>query len=205
MAAERLGLRRREGFALFAIVIGIVVISIIGIVMAAPISGDNKQERIQRAADILHRFVAEIDSASGTNVNYFRGHVALNGGTTANRPKWPGRLSQLYTLPVSTDLLCSGSAFSTVNNNWRGPYHLVPIKNTGHNIAPGFFADDAIVRVSNTEAYIRIQNVSLDDAKALDLTVDKALTNTTLAVRYALTSPTTTVEYHFIGTGAPCG
>ena len=203
--------RRRSGFALFAIVVGIVVITVIATLMMAPVSGDNRQERVQRAADVLHRFVAEMDSASGAMVNYFRGHMQSSGGTAATRQKWPGRLSHLYTQPVGTDLACSGSTYTVEGvtvANWRGPYHLVPIRTTGHNVAPGFFADDALVRVSDTEAYIRMQNVALDDAKALDLTVDKVANAAAGVVRYSpvATSPVI-VEYRFIAvTGNnPCG
>src|ERR1041385_5956598 len=113
MAADPVARQRRRGFALFAIVVGIVVISIIATLMIAPNSGDNRQERIQRAADILHRMVAEMDSASGAMTTSFRQFAQANSGPSANKPKWPGRLSQLYTLPVSTDTLCSGAAFST--------------------------------------------------------------------------------------------
>jgi hypothetical protein len=82
----------------------------------------------------------------------------------------------------------------------------VPIQPTGHNIAPGFFADDAIVRVSDREAYIRIQNVALDDAMALDLTVDNAANAAAGAVQYSPTnSSPVVVEYHFsAASGAPC-
>jgi len=183
MVADR---RVRGGFALFAIVVGMVVIAIIATLMVAPLSGDNRQERIDRAAEVLHRFVAEMDTAGGATVNYFRGHVAATTGAAANRPKWPGRLSHLYTQPVTTDLRCSGATYAAGNvdlTGWRGPYHLVPMRTTGHNIAPGFFADDALVPVSNTEAYIRIQNVALDDATALDLAVDKASNAAAGAVR----------------------
>jgi len=206
MGAER---RARAGFALFAIVIGMVVIAVIATLMLVPISGDNRQARIQRAADVLHRLVAEMDSASGQIPSYFRGQISASGGSPANRPKWPGRLSHLYTAIVGADLSCAGSTYTAQGvtvANWRGPYHLVPIRTTGHNIAPGFFADDAIVRVSNTEAYIRIQNVSLDDAKALDLTVDKASNAAAGAVRYSPTNSTPViVEYHFVAaSGSPC-
>jgi hypothetical protein len=209
MAAER---RRRAagGFALFAIVIGIVVVSIIALLMMAPASGDNKQERIQRTADILHRLVAEMDSASGSMVNYFKGHMQKSSGVTADKPKWPGRLSQLYTQPIGTDTLCVGTTFTSNGitlTNWRGPYHLVPIRKTGHRITPGFVANDTVFRVSDTEAYIRISSVALDDAKALDLTVDKVANAAAGAVRYSPTGSTpTVVEYHFTSaSGKTCG
>jgi hypothetical protein len=80
------------------------------------------------------------------------------------------------------------------------------VATSGHNIAPGFFADDAIVRVSNTEAYIRMQNVSLDDAMALDLVVDNAPNAATGSVRYSPTGSSPVIaEYHFVAaSGAPC-
>ena len=206
MGAER---RARAGFALFAIVIGMVVIAILATLMIAPISGDNRQERIQRAADVLHRLVAEMDSASGNTVNYFKGHMQAGGGPPVNRPRWPGRLSHLYTPPVGTDLRCRGQSYNNAGiavSNWRGPYHLVPIQPTGHWIAAGFFADDAIVRVSNTQAYIRMQNVALDDAEALDLTVDKVASAGAGVVQYSPTNSTPViVQYRFVAaTGAPC-
>jgi type II secretory pathway pseudopilin PulG len=215
MGADRAALghrspRRRSGFALFAIVIGIVVITILATLIMAPVSGDNREDRIQRAADVLHRFVAEMDSAAGNTVNYFRGHMVASGGPPNTRQKWPGRLSHLYTQPLSTDMACSGSSYNTENVDeaqWRGPYHLVPIRTTGHNVAPGFFADDALVRVSNTEAYIQIQNVDLDDARSLDLIVDQAANAAAGVVRYAPTNATPViVQYRFISVGHnPCG
>jgi hypothetical protein len=206
MGADR---RDRQGFALFAVVIGMVVIAVIATLMLAPISGDNRQARVERTADILHRFVAEIDSASGNSSNFFRDHMRASSGAAGNRARWPGRLSHLYTQPLTTDLACSGATYtaSTIAvTQWEGPYHLVPIRTTGHNIAPGFFADDALVRVSNTEAYIRIQNVSLDDAKALDLVVDKVANAAAGAVQYSPTNATPViVQYHFVAaSGAPC-
>ena len=206
MAVEH---RPRNGFALFAIVVGLVVIAILATLMVAPLSGDNREARVERAAHILHRLVAEMDSASGNTTNYFKGHVQAGGGPPTNRPRWPGRLSHLYTQPLSTDLRCSGATYTAGGvtvANWRGPYHLVPIQATGHNIAPGFFADDPIVRVSNTEAYIRLQNVSLDDAMSLDRIVDNAANAATGAVRYSPTASTpVVVEYHFVSaSGAPC-
>ena len=187
-----------------------MVITVLATLLMAPVSGDNRQERIQRAADVLHRLVAEMDSASGNMVNYFRGHMQSGAGAANTRQKWPGRLSHLYTQPLASDLACSGSTYTVEGvtvANWRGPYHLVPIRNTGHNIAPGFFADDAIVRVSNTVAYIRMQNVALDDAMALDLTVDKVANAAAGVVRYSPTASTpVTVEYRFTSlTNNPCG
>jgi type II secretory pathway pseudopilin PulG len=206
MDAER---RNRTGFALFAIVVGLVVIAVLATLMVAPLSGDNREARVERAADILHRLVAEMDSASGNTTNYFKGQMQASGGPAANRPRWPGRLSHLYTQPLTTDLRCSGATYNAAGvnvANWRGPYHLVPMRTTGHNIAPGFFADDAIVRVSNTQAYIRMQDVSLDDAGSLDRIVDNAVNATAGTVRYSPTaSSPVIVEYHFASaSGAPC-
>jgi hypothetical protein len=199
----------RRGFALFAIVVGMVVIAILATLLVAPTSGDNRQARVERAADILHRLVAEMDSASGNSVNYFKGHMRAGSGPPTNRPRWPGRLSDLYIQPASTDTRCSGGTYNAAGidvADWRGPYHLVPIQASGHHLVPGFFADDDIVRVSNTEAYIRMQNVSLDDAMSLDLVVDGAPNAAAGAVRYSPTaSSPVIVEYHFVAaSGAPC-
>jgi predicted secreted protein len=205
MAADK----GRPGFALFAIVVGMVVIAILATLMIAPISGDNRQARVERAADILHRLVAEIDSTSGNTENNFRAHMKTGTGPPRNRTRWPGRLSHLYSQPVAAALRCQGASYGAAGinvANWRGPYHLVPISPTGHNIAPGFVADDALVRVSNTEAYIRLQNVSLDDATSLDLIVDRTANAAAGAVRYSPTNSTpVVVEYHFASAdGAPC-
>jgi hypothetical protein len=80
------------------------------------------------------------------------------------------------------------------------------MQTSGHHIAPGFFADDAIVRVSNTEAYIRLQNVTLDDAMSLDRIVDNADNAAAGTVRYSPTaSSPVVVAYHFVSaSGAPC-
>lgn len=204
-----MGADRRKGFALFAIVVGVVVIAVLATLLVIPVSGDNRQARVERAAGILHRFVAEMDSAGGNTVNYFKGHMQASGGPPGNRPRWPGRLSDLYTQPAATDARCNGGTYTAAGitvASWRGPYHLVPIQASGHNIAPGFFADNSIVRVSNTEAYIRLQNVSLDDAMALDLVVDNAPNAAAGAVRYSPTGSTPViVEYHFVAaSGAPC-
>jgi hypothetical protein len=185
------------------------VIAILATLMIAPISGDNRQARIERAATILHRLVAEIDSTSGNTTNNFRGHMRTGTGPPANRSRWPGRLSHLYAQPLAADLRCSGASYGAAGvaiANWLGPYHPVPIGPTGHNIAPGFFADDALVRVSNTEAYIRLQNVALDDAISLDQVVDRSVNAAAGAVRYSPTNATPViVEYHFVSaSGAPC-
>ncbi len=207
LAQPRNAAAGRRGFALFAVVIGVVIIAILGTIFLVTLSGDNKQDRIQRTADILHRMVAEMDSTAGLGgVQYFRAQVQTKAPA---KPLWPGRLSQLYTPIVGSDLACNASTYTTLGTtvaNWRGPYHLVPIKNTGHNIAPGFVANDAIVRVSTSEAYIQIPNVSLDDAMALDLTVDKTANAAAGVVRYSPTASTpVTVEYHFTNaTNNPC-
>lgn len=206
MAADR---RKRPGFALFAIVVGMVVIAVLATLLVAPLSGDNRAARVDAAAEILHRLVAEMDSASGNTENYFKAHMKAGSGPPTNRPRWPGRLSHLYTQPLNTDLRCSGATYGAAGitvTDWRGPYHLVPIRSTGHNIAAGFFADDAIVRVNNTEAYIRMPNVALDDAVSLDMSVDNAVNAAGGVVRYSPTNSTpVVVEYHFVsGSGSPC-
>lgn len=177
--------RQRSGFALFVVIVMFAVAAIIATVVLGTLSGDNDQDRVERAADVLHRLVAEIDTSHGGG-QAFAGQVSV----------WPSKLSQLYTPITSSDLQCSGQTYKTQQvTSWRGPYHLVPIGTSGYNIAPGFFANDALTTLSKTDLAITIPNVSLADAQALDLFVDKALSSTTGVVTYSGTT-TQTVLYH---------
>jgi type II secretory pathway pseudopilin PulG len=185
--------RRRIGFALFAAVIVIAVIAVMATVVAVTLSGDNDQARIERTADVLHRLVAAMDT-SKTFTSF-----------GANVTQWPGHLSQLTTkIASSGDLSCSGAVYGTKNApNWKGPYYLVPIPTTGYQIAPGFFANDLLVKVSTTNLAIQMNGVSLHDAQGLELFVEKTSTGAGPVVTFALTDPTT-VQYHLISATTIC-
>jgi type II secretory pathway pseudopilin PulG len=180
--------RGRRGFALFAAVIIIAVIAVMATVVAVTLSGDNDQARIERAADVLHRLVAAMDTT----------RTATSFG--ANVTEYPGKLSQL-THKISgvsgtTDKGCNGVVITgTLAGKWKGPYYLVPIPTTGYPIAPGFFANDQIVKVATSDIYIQMNNVALHDAQGLELFVEKRLSGAGPIVIFSSTDPTT-VQYH---------
>src|SRR5207248_1505726 len=190
MAVER---NSNVGFALLTVVVVLTVAAVLATVVVVTLSGDNDQARIERVADVLHRFVAEIDTTRVATAQSFRGQVG----------KHPGRLSQLYTPIVGTDRSCNGTFSGAQVNAWRGPYHLVPIATTGHNIAPGFFAGDSIVRISANDIAIEIQSVGLSDAKALELFVEQKSDGSGPVVTYAPTTGSSPVvlRYHIIVSG----
>jgi len=184
--------RARGGFALFAAVIIIAVIATLAAVVAVSLSGDNDQDRIERAADRLHRLVAAMDTTKS---------LASFGG---NVNRWPGRLSQLTHKISTVDRGCTGTLYGSAQViGWRGPYYLVPIPTTGYQIAPGFFANDLLVRVSATRLAIEINGVSLRDAQGLGLIVDKVSTGVGPVVTFALTDPTN-MRYHLISATTIC-
>src|SRR5205823_2409796 len=118
------------GFALFVVLVLIVIAASLAAVVMTTLSGDNRQERIERTADILHRFASEMDSVDNANNFCFRCFVAKGGG--GNPPKvWPGRLWHLTQGPKTTDTTCAGVVSGVANlygagqNLWSGPYHLV--------------------------------------------------------------------------------
>lgn len=163
MAAER-----RSGFALFSVIMMVLVFAVAATIMVTTLSGNNDQYRIENAADVLHRIAAEIDTGrSGTLFpQSFIGQVAL----------YPGKLSHLYTKIVqTTDKACSGTAYTATNvGNWHGPYHLSQIPATGSvTIAPGFVANDLILKNSTSQLSIQLPGSSLADAQALELFVDR--------------------------------
>jgi type II secretory pathway pseudopilin PulG len=184
MAAERT--RGKPGFALFAVIMTVLVFAVAATIVVTTLSGNNEEYRIEKAADVLHRFAAEIDTArSGANLQSFRGQVGV----------YPSRLSQLYTKILSSDVPCLGTGTfgTTAAGNWKGPYHLVPVSQTGYNVAPGFFANDLLSRVSSTIIAIQMPNSSLRDAQSLELFVDRngKSDGTGPVVVFALTDPTT--------------
>jgi type II secretory pathway pseudopilin PulG len=190
MAAES---QRRRAFALFVVIAALVVVGALATIVVVTLSGDNDQARIERVADVLHRLAAEIDTTQAASGQSFVGQVG----------KYPSRLSQLYTPILSTDNNCKGNKFGGGGaGSWRGPYHMVPIATTGHSIAPGFFADDVLITVSSTDLAIQMQNVSIADAQALELFVEKKSDGSGPVVTFTPSgSNPVTVQYHIVVSG----
>jgi type II secretory pathway pseudopilin PulG len=195
MAAE-LPQRPRAGFALVAVIMLVVVFAIAATVVLTALSGNNEEYRVENAADVLHRFAAEIDTTrTGSNLQSFRGQVTV----------YPIRLSQLYTKILSTDAACTGTFGTTNGPKWRGPYHLAPIATTGFNVAPGFFANDLLLRANSTTLAIQMPNSSLRDAQSLELFVDRngKSDGTGPVVVFSSTDPTT-INYRINNLGTGC-
>lgn len=192
MAAESRRSRRAFGFALLTAVVAIAIVAVFATTMLVTLSGDNDQARIERAADILHRLAAAIDTPRVAGGQSFRSQV----GT------YPGRLSHLYTPITNTGRRCNGSYTGGQVGNWRGPYYLVPLATTGHPIAPGFFAEDSMARISTTDIAIRLNNVALEDAKALELLVEKKSDGSGPIVTFTIAGGAPVdVRYHILVTG----
>ncbi len=183
MAAER-RCSSFPGFALFAAVILITVVAVLSAAVLVAFAGDNDRERIERTADVLHRLVAAIDTSK--SVTSFGANVS----------EWPSKLSQLVT-PISNpgDKNCAGASITATHaSNWLGPYYLAPIPTTGYPIAAGFTANNGLLKVSATSLAIVLPNVSLDDAKSLELFVEGKATGAGPVVVFSSTNPTT-VQY----------
>lgn len=189
--------RRRSGIALFVVILLVLVFAVAATVVVTTLSGDNDQNRIEKAADVLHRLAAEIDTGRTTSDQSFRGQVTV----------YPSRLSHLYHPIRSTiDLPCVGSGtYGTNSTKWKGPYHLVPIPTTGFVIAPGFNANDALLRLSATSVAIQMPGSSLADAKSLELFVDRngKSDGTGPVVVFSSTDPTS-IQYRINALGTGC-
>lgn len=186
------------------------VVMVLTTVVLVTLSGDNDQDRIERAADVLHRLAAALDTtrvgAPNPTSPSFVGQVT----------KYPQRLSHLYTHIQAIDLQCNSPGlavkqYSANASTWKGPYYLVPIPTTGYQIAPGFVANDLLHVGPPTGApdtlAIEIPNVSLADAKLLELFVDRngISDGTGNWVKYSPRDGTTpvTVEYVIFSLSRP--
>ena len=192
MAADSTRSARPFGFALLTAVVAIAIVAALATTMLVTLSGDNDQARIERVADILHRLVAAIDTTRVASGQAFRGQVGAH----------PGRLSHLYIKITTADRKCNGTYSGGNVTNWRGPYYMVPLAKTGHRAAPGFFLEDSIVRISANDLAIRIPKVTLADAKALELLIEKKSDGSGPIVTYTLTAvDTVEVRYHILVSG----
>jgi type II secretory pathway pseudopilin PulG len=192
VAADPARRSRFRGFALLTAVVVIAVVAIFATSVLVTLSGDNDQARIERAADVLQRLAAAIDTPRVAGGQSFRSQVNA----------YPGRLSHLYTQIVGTGRRCNGSYTGGQVGNWRGPYYMVPIATTGHRIAPGFFAEDSMVTVSSTDLAIRLNSVALDDAKGLQMLVEKKSDGTGPIVTFTIAGGApVNVRYHIFVTG----
>lgn len=207
----------------------IVTIVILGVIAGAVYLNRSAASELGGEAanvDQTARLLAEITDAAGrvtgtggaTSFNQIIGQA--NAAVTANISK----LSQLSTRITTSDLnSCYYTYTGGERDRWRTPffYRLFP-KNVGVKLAPGYFAQDSMVRYnspgvpttlanrpSNTDHFaegtsaIVMPNTALADALALAAKVEGDKSGTSGAVRYFPkdgTSPVT-LEYHFTTRG----
>ena len=187
MAADRHG---RRGFALLVAIMFVAVVAVLAAVVTVNLSGDNDTARVQKANGVLLQFSREINSIAPVPAPSFRSQVGVN----------PGRLSHLMVQIVAADLNSCGNGYLNPQRTaWRGPYHLVPFQLAGYAIAPGFFANNQLVRVSATRLAIVMNNVAFADAQLLGLIAEGNSTGTGPLVTFTPvgTNPVT-VSYNVV-------
>jgi len=188
MAADRRG---RRGFALLVAIMFVAVVAVLAAVVTVNLSGDNDTARVQKANGVLLQFSREINSIAPVPAPSFRSQVGVN----------PGRLSHLMVEIVLADLDSCGDPYKNPERTaWRGPYHLVPFQLAGYAIAPGFFANNQLVRnVAGTRLAIVMNNVAFADAQSLGLIAEGNSTGTGPLVTFTPvgTNPVT-VSYNVV-------
>ena len=163
MAAER------RGIALIFVVVTLAVLLILATVVVANTASGRHQERVRAATAALLRFRSEIGS-QGNSPSFIQD---LNDA--------PGRLSHLYVKLTNQDRNSCGVVYGNQEiNNWRGPYHLVPmLRNMPYQIEPGLIANDALDREPDVATgqqagvlSIIMDNVAIDMAQDLGVAFD---------------------------------
>lgn len=135
MAADR-----RRGVALIFVVVTLAVMLILATTILVNTASRGYQQRLFSATSALLRFRSEF-GAQGNDPSFIQD---LNQA--------PGRLSQLYQKLTNQDLDSCDQPFGNNEiNNWRGPYHLVPmLQGEPYQIEPGLVAQDTLLRTPST-------------------------------------------------------
>jgi len=166
--ADAIGGQRR-GVALIFVVVTLAVMLILATVIVVNSASGRQRERVRNASAALLRFESEFGS-QGNTPSFIQD---LNQA--------PGRLSQLYQKLDNQDLDSCDQPFGNQEiNNWRGPYHLVPmLEGEKYQIEPGLVAEDTLDRDPNTATgqqpgvlKIVMLNVAIDLARDLGLAID---------------------------------
>lgn len=164
MAADR-----RRGVALIFVVVTLAVMLILATTILVNTASRSHQQRVFAASSALLRFRSEF-GAQGNAPSFIQD---LNQA--------PGRLSQLYQKLTNVDLDSCDQPFGNNEiNNWRGPYHLVPmLKGEPYQIEPGLVAQDTLLRTPTTATgqqpgilSVVMLNVQLELAQDVGLALD---------------------------------
>lgn len=210
----------RRGVTFIEIIVTMIILSVIGAVVyqnqAAATKIGSDVARIDQTARVLGELADAIGRTTGTGgVSSFNQSIGqANATVSANS----GKLSQL-TAPLTVNGLnsCMYAYSQSEANRWVKPFYHRILPVTGFQIAPGFFAQDSMIRhnqdgtattVANRPAQndafsfgtlaIVMPSVSASDAQALLNRVEGDPTGSTGAVRYtAAGAGNVTVYYHF--------
>lgn len=164
MAADR-----RRGVALIFVVVTLAVMLILATVIVVNTASQGYQQRVFAGTSALLRFRSEF-GAQGNAPSFIQD---LNQA--------PGRLSHLYVKLTNQDLDSCDIPFGQNEiNNWRGPYHLVPmLRDSAYQIEPGLVADDTLMRTPATASgqqpgilSVVMRNVQLELAQDLGFALD---------------------------------
>jgi hypothetical protein len=164
MAAEG-----RRGVALIFVVVTLAVMLIMATVIVVNTASGRHQERVRQATSALLRFRSEF-GAQGNAPSFIQD---LNQA--------PGRLSHLYVKLTNQDRDSCGAPYGQQEiNNWRGPYHLVPmLRDSNYQIEPGLVAIDTLMRTppsatgqqAGTLSMI-MRNVAIELAQDIGMAMD---------------------------------
>lgn len=219
---------RRAGLTLIEMVVAVTLVALIGVTMfvvnaSTSQRGLSDTDNVERAARVLTDLSEAIalwtERRSGVRTSFF--HII---GTN------PGRLSHLTTPITTSDRNSCGLGTPQQNattykvpqtNLWEGQFFRQEMPTTGFLVAPGFFADDVMLRYSavynpagppyfvqeyfpsgNTTTpgtlAIVMQNVKYSDATALAQRIEGDTLGVFGAVRFIRnnTNAPVTVEFH---------
>ena len=210
----------RRGATLFEV---IVTVAILAVIAGAVYLNEAQASKLGGAAanvDQAAQLLAEIADAAGRTTGT-GGATSFNqdiGQANANTSANAGKLSQLTTPLTNADLNSCMYTFTTSEaGRWVRPYFFRIFPTTGFQLAPGYFAQDSLIRydrfgVATTLANrpaandasvfgtlaVVMPNTQLSDAVALLNRVEGDQTGLG-AVRYYPTdgSNPVTLEYHF--------
>ena len=210
---------KRAGVSLLEILVTSVILGVIGLVVyqneAAVTKVGSDVARIDQAAQVLAELADALGRTTGTGgVTSFNQYIGQANSTGTSNA---GKLSYLTRPITNTDLNSCMYTYSTSEaNRWITPYYHRIIPATGFLIAPGFYAQDSLIRfngiatpttVANRPAAndarsfgtiaIVIPNVSASDAQALANRVEGDQSGVAGAVRYTSNGTgNVTIYYH---------
>ena len=211
----------RRGATLFEVIITVAVMGVLAVAVYLNQAASSKLGGESANVDRAARLLAEIADAAGRTTGT-GGATSFNqdiGNANANVSANAGKLSQLTTKLTNLDLnSCMYQYTTSEAGRWVRPYFYRILPTTGFNIAPGYFAQDSLIRYNEAgvpttlanrpdanDAFsygtlaIVMPNTQLQDAVALANRVEGDQSGILGAVRYFPRDGSTpvTLEYHF--------